>query len=163
MTTTLSSKIFEAADYTDSAALCEAFAQWVSSLGDLTGKRVEVCIAPTKRRYARKAAAVKQLGALVGDNLGIEEKPDVWERDGYRFCFKTRKYYWNNREIHLTASQGLFLYRWLVLDDGTSQRYHLWNMRTRLGKGFLAELGRYKRPTARTLADRNNQIAAIAA
>jgi hypothetical protein len=64
-----------------------------------------------------------------------------WERYGYRFCFVSRKYYWNDREIYVTANEALFLYRRLVLKDDTckTQMYYLRNMRKRLGKEFLRE------------------------
>jgi hypothetical protein len=87
------------------------------------------------KRWQKKTAA-RQLEELIVDNA-VE-----WEGFGYRFYFSTQRYSWNNTEIHVTANEALFLYRWLVLLDDTcqTQKYYLHNMRRRLGKAFLAEV-----------------------
>jgi hypothetical protein len=91
----------------------------------------------------RKKTALRQLKDLIAGNAAVYENPpiDRWERSGYRFEFGTRKYFWRDREIHITANEALFLYRWLVTEDDTAkvQKHYLYNMRRRLGKEFLAD------------------------
>jgi hypothetical protein len=152
-----SSKTFDVTGHDNLATLRDAFYQWLSSCGDLTGKQVVVRVAGNR---ARKETAVKQLNELAADSIVEGEKaPVVWEQHGYRFCFKTRKYYWNDEEIHVTANEALFLYRWLVLNDDTckTQRYYLRNARTRLGKAFLAEISKRKRVVKRAVVTRSLQ------
>jgi hypothetical protein len=94
-----------------------------------------------KRR--QKQSAIRQLEDLVADNavensgIGV-----VWKQFGYSFGFIAHKYTWNGKEIHVTANERLFLYRWLVLHDDThkTQKHFLYNMRQRLGKDFLTEV-----------------------
>jgi hypothetical protein len=91
----------------------------------------------------QKMTAARQLEELIVDNIAEDEDTDTaWARFGYRFGFMSRKYFWNGREIHITANEALFLYRWLVLHDDirNTQRYFLRNMRKRLGKEFLVEV-----------------------
>jgi hypothetical protein len=84
----------------------------------------------------QKKTALRQLEELVVDG------EFVWTKFGYRFGFMARKYLWNDKEIHITANEALYLYRWLVLNDDTHkvQGYYLSNMRKRLGKEFLSEV-----------------------
>jgi hypothetical protein len=94
-----------------------------------------------KRR--QKKTAARQLEELLVDSaVENEHTPFVWEKFNYRFCFMARKYFWHDKEIHITENEALFLYRRLVLNDDTSktQMYYLWNMRRRLGKEFLVEV-----------------------
>jgi hypothetical protein len=94
-----------------------------------------------KRR--QKKSALRQLEELIVDGTVENEKqPVVWEQYGYQFKFLARKYLWNSQEIHVTANEALFLYRWLVLNEDTckTQTYYLRNMRRRLGKEFMAEV-----------------------
>jgi hypothetical protein len=88
----------------------------------------------------QKMTAVRQLQELIVDNI-VEDNSAVWKRFEYNFCFMTRKYFWDGKEIHITANEALFLYRWLVLHDDIykTQMYYLRNMRKRLGNKFLAE------------------------
>jgi hypothetical protein len=94
-----------------------------------------VTLRSTGGRRRQKEAAIKRLTELTGG------KKNAWERLGYRFDFSARRYFWNEQEIYVTANEALFLYGWLVLDDGTfeTQRYFLGNIRRRLGKAFMAE------------------------
>jgi hypothetical protein len=94
------------------------------------------------RKRQQKMTAVRQLQELIVDNIvEDEDTPTVWVQFGYRFGFMARKYFWNDKEIHITANEALFLYRWLVLHDDIckTQMYYLRNMRKRLGNKFLAE------------------------
>jgi uncharacterized protein (UPF0216 family) len=107
------------------------------SSGDCT---LVVTLQDEKRR--QKKTALRQLEELIADNaVENEALPVVWERHGYRFKFTAGKYFWNDKELYVTANEALFLYRWLILDDDIckTQRYYLRNMRRRLGKEFLAE------------------------
>jgi hypothetical protein len=90
-------------------------------------------------RRRQKETASRQLEELLVENI---DRPAVWEQHGYLFRFITRKYFWNDKEIHVTANEALFLYRRLVLNDDTSktQMYYLRNMRRRFGKEFLVEV-----------------------
>jgi hypothetical protein len=93
-----------------------------------------------KRRHKKSAA--RQLEELVADYaVDNSSAGAAWIQFGYRFCFTARTYFWNEKEIYVTANEALFLYRWLVLHDDTHsvQKYYLYNMRRRLGKAFLAE------------------------
>jgi hypothetical protein len=91
----------------------------------------------------QKMTALRQLKELIIDRL-VEDQdtPTVWVQSGYRFYFMARKYFWNDKEIHITANEALFLYRWLMLHDDTykMQMYYLRHMRKRLGNEFLAEI-----------------------
>jgi hypothetical protein len=103
----------------------------VLTLEDMDGKR------------RKKKSAIRQFEDLVADNAAEHGGTGVvWKQFGYCFGFMARKYTWNDKEIHVTASEQLFLYRWLVLHDDThkAQKYYLYNMRQRLGKDFLAEV-----------------------
>jgi hypothetical protein len=86
-----------------------------------------------KRRQKKTAAQQLEELAAGGESM--------WTEYEYRFGFMARKYFWNGKEIHITANEALFLYRWLVLSDDICemQTYYLWNMRRRLGKEFLTE------------------------
>jgi hypothetical protein len=94
-----------------------------------------------KRR--QKKTALRQLEELIVDGIvENEDQPTVWKQHGYLFKFIARKYFWGGKEIHVTANEALFLYRWLVLKEDTcgTQTYYLRNMRKRLGKNFLTEV-----------------------
>jgi hypothetical protein len=102
-----------------------------------------VTLEATDGKRRPKKSALRQLEELVDNNVddcGLRTLG--WKQDGYLFFFPARKYYWNEKEIHVTANEQLFLYRWLVLHDDirNTQRYYMWNMRKRLGKEFLAEV-----------------------
>jgi hypothetical protein len=140
---TLSSKLFDIAENGDLNTLCDAFYRWLLSFGDLEGKRIAVSIKTIKDRRAQKKTALRQLEeTIVASVRENRDTPVVWENFGYYFCFIERKYYWHDREIHVTANEALFLYRWLVLNAGIhkTQVYYLRNMRRRLGKAFLSEV-----------------------
>jgi uncharacterized protein (UPF0216 family) len=94
-----------------------------------------------KRR--QKKSALRELKELMADGIAEnEDLPLAWERYDYRLKFLSGKYYWRGKEIHVTANERLFLYRWLVLHEDTCklQMYYLRHMRRRLGKEFLAEV-----------------------
>jgi hypothetical protein len=114
---------------------------WVKEWYDGVGRGLDDCTLVVtlqamdgKRR--RKKTAVRQLEEMAANG------ESVWSEYEYRFCFSSRRYFWNGKEIYVTANEALFLYRWLVLNDDVckTQMYYLWNMRKRLGKEFLAEV-----------------------
>jgi hypothetical protein len=140
---TLNSKLFDVAENGDLNTLCDAFYRWLLSFGDLEGKRIAVSIRTVKDRRAQKKTALRQLEETIVDSVSENENtPVVWENFGYCFRFLSRRYYWHNKEIHVTANEALFLYRWLVLNDGIykTQMYYLRNKQKRLGKDFLSEV-----------------------
>jgi hypothetical protein len=138
----LGSKVFEVSGDGDLTTVRDSLYCWLLSLEDIKGKRIAVSIKLAGDSRAPKKTALRQLEELIADNA-VENGalPVVWERHGYRFKFISRKYFWNDEELYVTANEALFLYRWLVLDDDIckTQRYYLRNMRRRLGKEFLAE------------------------
>jgi hypothetical protein len=138
----LSSKVFEITEEADIAAFGGELFKWLPCSGGLIGKRITVSIETAGKDRTKKKTALRQLEELIVDNIAEDEDtPVVWAKLGYCFKFMSRKYFWNNTEIHITANEALFLYRWLVLHDDirNTQRYYLRNMRKRLGKDFLAE------------------------
>jgi hypothetical protein len=72
----------------------------------------------------------------------IKEYPCDWEHGEYNFLFSPkvclRRFFWKGRAVHITASEGLFLFRRLVLGE-PSDRYALHNIRKRLGRDFLSD------------------------
>jgi hypothetical protein len=134
MSRILNSEVFDCDK--DLKSLCDEVCRWLSCFEDFAGKHVVVRIETTGDDRTRKKSAQRKLAELVicGE--------DVWKQSAYEFNFKAREYKWNNREIHVTAGEALFLYRWLVLNDEThkEQMYYLKNIRRRLGKEFLSEV-----------------------
>jgi hypothetical protein len=140
---TLSFKVFDIAGERDLQALGDYFYALTRHPDNLAGKRVGISVKTVGDTRQQKKTALRQLEELIaGSAAGGEKTPAVWEQYGYLFKFAERKYFWNGKEIHVTANEALFLYRWLVLKDATceTQMYHLRNMRRRLGKEFLAEV-----------------------
>jgi hypothetical protein len=102
---------------------------------------IDVAIRRAGEARQRKKTATRQLGDLIADSPS--ELPLRFAEYGYEFNFLTRKFFWHGEEIHITANEALFLYRWVVLMDDNIrnvQRHFLRNMRRRLGKEFLAEV-----------------------
>jgi hypothetical protein len=140
--TVLSSKTFEITEESDIAHLGGALFKWLPRPGELIGKRITVSIETAGTGRTQKKTALRQLQELIVDNVAEDEENNAtWKRFGYKFYFMARSYFWDGKEIHVTANEALFLYRWLVLHDDirNTQRYYLRNMRERLGKNFLAE------------------------
>jgi hypothetical protein len=118
--------------------------EWYDGVGrDLDDCTLVVTLQAMDGKRQQKKSALRQLEELVVDNI-IEDEDNsaIWKRFEYKFYFMARKYFWNDKEIHVTANEALFLYRWLVLHDDicNTQRYYLRNMRKRLGREFLAEV-----------------------
>jgi len=92
-----------------------------------------------------KTAAKKELESLIAHAVAVSHT--VWRKGGYRFNFLKKEFTWKGNEIHLTANEQLFLFRWLMLHDEThkQQRFYLWNMRKRLGLEFLAGISEDKK------------------
>jgi hypothetical protein len=106
---------------------------------DAANSPVRVTVTTNGRE--KKKTASRLLDDLIADNL--REKPFLYQGCGaYRFNFAKRSFFWRDRELHITANEALFLYRWLILNDGSRsvQSHFLRNMRRRLGTEFLAEV-----------------------
>jgi hypothetical protein len=143
MATTLYFKIFDISENGDLTVLRDELYHWFSAFGPLNGRRVAVRVETVGNTCAQKKTALRQLEELIVDSA-VEDGGTtlVWEQSGYRFRFVARHYCWNGKEIHITANEALFLYRWLVRDEDIckTQMYYLRNMRRRLGKEFLEEI-----------------------
>ena len=141
MATILNSKLIQAGE--------KSFARTVEEFEEWYGKILEdgrACYITLQRvlldeERQKKNTAWSELDVLVADRLA-EDKLATWANGMYWFNFATRKYEWNHKSIYMTASEALFLFRWLVLDDEVHkvQWYFLHNMRKRLGESFLREV-----------------------
>jgi len=112
--------------------------RWYANINRKAGDyRVTVSLESLESGRQKKVSAKAELARLAVDE--VLDGKDVWEKDTYRFCFVSRKYWWRNEEIHVTDGEALFLFRRLVLDDSISksQMYYLQNLRKRLGSDFL--------------------------
>jgi hypothetical protein len=73
----------------------------------------------------------------------VKELPLDWEHGEYNFLFSTEPrqpcFFWRGKLVHITAAESLFLFRRLVLGEG-SDRYTLHNIRKRLGRDFLKDM-----------------------
>jgi hypothetical protein len=88
----------------------------------------------------KKLSAAQKLRKLAEEMSGNDN--NSWIDGDYAFYFLSAGYVWKNQRIHITASEGLFLFRWLVLKDSAyfeAKWFLLRNMRRRLGSGFLKE------------------------
>jgi hypothetical protein len=91
-----------------------------------------------KERKGKRSAASELLD--LSCKAALENK-EIWQQGDYKFFFVGKKYYWKEKEVHLTAGEALFLFKWLVLHEICyKQMYHLYNMRRRLGGAFLHDV-----------------------
>jgi hypothetical protein len=100
-------------------------------------------LSSNKDSRAGKKTLQRQLEELVIDSIVEDDKVHTtWVKSGYDFRFITRKYFWNKEEIHITAGEAIFLFRWLVLGvvPDSRQQWSLRNLRKRHGKDFLSEV-----------------------
>jgi hypothetical protein len=114
---------------------------WLTNIGN----RSEDCLLTIKletvgKGRQKRKSAVTELSELAR-NAALDYK-GPWEQGEYKFFFLGGKFFWREKEVYLTSSEKLFLFRWLVLGDEVdkSQWYYLRNMRSRLGKDFLADI-----------------------
>jgi hypothetical protein len=71
----------------------------------------------------------------------LDEGRTNYREYGYNFDFYLNKYYWDEKPVHITQSEALFLYRWLILNQRDhTQMYFIYNIRKRYGKEFLQEV-----------------------
>lgn len=141
---TLGSRVFEAADV-DNALFC-AMERWLESLPkNLGGLQITVAVKYAKEQRQHKNASLMQMQEAVG-NAAVEMRGDVtFAKWGYRFLFAVNSFWWNNHELHITANEALFLFKWLVQGDKDYYQvkwYCLRNLRKRYGKDFLAEVNK---------------------
>jgi hypothetical protein len=101
------------------------------------GCRLKLTLETTGKERARKKTVLQEFKKLVEG----EELVTTWKKHKYCFDFMKRKYFWCGSEVYLTASEELFLYRLLILNDDICklQTHHLRHMRRRLGKEFLSD------------------------
>lgn len=100
-----------------------------------TGDEIRIIIQKAGEDRQKKTTAKALLNDAVAGN-------DVfYTADGYDFNFHNKVYRWKEKRVHITASEALFLYRWLVLNEqDRSQMYYIYNIRKRYGKEFLQEV-----------------------
>ena len=115
--------------------------EWFDGIDRKAGDcRLTVTLELLGEERQKKVTAKAELLRLAVD-AALENK-ETWINGEYKFFFAAQKYVWKGRDIYLTASEALFLFRWLVLNDeicGT-QLYYLRHMRRRLGQDFLREV-----------------------
>jgi hypothetical protein len=61
------------------------------------------------------------------------------EKHTYQFLFSKKEYYWNGKEVFLTAIEQLILYRWLVMGKKDGCAAVLFRVRKKVGADFLIE------------------------
>jgi len=89
----------------------------------------------TGNSRAKKHTLTSELEALV-----VDLESHIWEQDEYHFNFLSKRYSWKEKNIHLTAGEALFLYRWLINNEVCSEHgFYIRNLRKKLGKNFLSE------------------------
>jgi len=138
MGTILSSKAFEIPK--GSIADLTAVDSWImDNVKD--GCRLVLRVETVGKSRQKRKTAIAELEGLAID-AALEDK-DVWQQGEYKFLFAARKYCWKGKEVYLTSGEQLYLFKWLVLKDGTGKycKFYLCNMRRRLGKEFLADVG----------------------
>jgi hypothetical protein len=92
---------------------------------------IEIAVRPRNGKRLKRSALSE---ALPGDAKD-------WKKFGYSFSFSKGQYIWNGLTMHITAGEALFLWRWLVEGDfKASEKYYLYNVRSRYGSDFLAEV-----------------------
>jgi hypothetical protein len=110
-------------------------AEFVGPFIDNGGVEINIKIRKTDERRQRKITARDVLRQL------LDEREASYREHGYDFDFYLDKYRWNDKTIHITQSEALFLYRWLMLNQlDHSQMYFIHNIRKRYGKEFLQEV-----------------------
>jgi hypothetical protein len=110
-------------------------AEFVGPFIENGGVKIDIKIQKTDESRQHKDTARDTLRKLA------EEEGPYYKKHGYDFNFYTGKYRWNNRAIHITDGEALYLFRGLVMDYfNYAQRYYVYNMRKRLGNTFLSEI-----------------------
>jgi hypothetical protein len=110
-------------------------AEFVGPFIDNGGVEVDVKIWKADERRQRKITARDILCQL------LEGREVIYREHGYDFNFYLNKYHWHDKSIHITQSEALFLYRWLMLNQRDhSQMYFIHNIRKRYGRDFLQEV-----------------------
>jgi hypothetical protein len=130
-------KILDSKEFTTPACAgeVEAAIALIEKYAKLYGYKVSVRILDTAVTRTKKAPVKTELETLVRVGAGI------WERWEYRFLFAKRQYFWKGEEIHLTAGEALYVYRWVVRSEQSpKQRYYLRHIRHKFGAEFLAEV-----------------------
>jgi hypothetical protein len=127
--------IIDTKDFECSEDALMNIAEFVGPFIDNGGVKINIKIWKTDEHRQRKTTAWGVLHQL------LEGREAHYREHGYRFDFYLNKYYWNDKTIHITQSEALFLYRWLMLNQRDhSQMYFIHNIRKRYGKEFLQEV-----------------------
>jgi len=132
----------------------ESIAAWFNSI-DRKNEEVFLLLSLeiSGKGRRKKTSAKDELKALMPDvkiklwRKRMESPEDVaegdaeWQDGDYAFNFTMGQYFWGEKELYITPSEELFLYRWLVLNEDIVrlQKFYLYNMRKKFGKGFLKE------------------------
>jgi hypothetical protein len=137
----LSSKSYPLKNVKDSGAFHGWLDEWIASLPEIKSLQgCEVVFEIRSGKRQKKFAAASALLKLAAEAASGHR--DVWKYKGYIFSFLMGKYAWKGTVLHITASEALFLFKWLVEGDMDAYRtgwYCLRNLRKRYGKDFLAE------------------------
>jgi hypothetical protein len=116
---------------------------WVKERIDVIradNENLPVTITIMAKGRGRKQTAKRQLEAMALD--AFLEKKSIWANCSYHFDFLNHKYFWDKKEIHITANEELYLFHRLVSNDEIHklQSHFIHDIRKRLGKNFLKEL-----------------------
>jgi hypothetical protein len=123
--------------FNGTASLDETLADITAFLSGVwrEGLRVEV------RLY--DSGKLKKRSANEALREAVKEHPCDFEHGAYNFLFSPEvcrhRFFWRGRAVHITASEGVYLFSTLVLGE-PSDRYMLHNIRKRLGREFLADM-----------------------
>jgi len=138
MATILSSKTFLALK--DEGAPRDEILDWlfINGLQD-RDCAIEIQIKTLDKGRMRKTSAKDALKKLM---LAYHDENFSWGWMDYEFYFGQSRYLWKGKQLHVTPSEALFLFRWLALADADIYRleqFHLTHMRQKFGKDFLTD------------------------
>jgi hypothetical protein len=89
----------------------------------------------------KKEEAVRLLDGLL--QTGKPSWSEVYTQGAmvhtYRFLFCRKEYYWNGKEVYLTAIEQWVLYCWLVMGKKDGCAAVLFRVRKKVGADFLIE------------------------
>jgi hypothetical protein len=126
--------IIDTRDFECSEDTLMSIAEFVGPFIDGGGVEIIVKIRKTDEHRQRKMTARDVLQQM------FDGRETSYREYCYNFDFYLHKYYWHDKAIHITQSEALFLYRWLMLDQcDHSQMYFIHNIRKRYGREFLRE------------------------
>jgi hypothetical protein len=96
---------------------------------------VDIIIKSTNNERQNKRIAQQMLEQEVKGSA-----VSVWKQGDYEFRFTENTFFWKGLRVYITASEKLFLYRWITRNKiAQEQLYYLSNLRKRLGVEFLRD------------------------